>query len=479
MNTEIPKSDSPGAKTSSWPIDFFAVRTPPPWLSTVATTIVLLFALILFSLAIIAIARLAIDLLGDNQQRASEAVKSLLPIAAAAVGLPLIIWRLVILNQQTRISEAKTQIDRETHYTSIFSKSVEQLGQTRELKETRETSGGIETTTRTIPNIEVRLGGIHSLSRLSEESRRDTVKIENMLLSYVRENSWSDRQGQTTKLPPLDRLNTFSWAYYFRMDRVNEEAENGFAQWMKQTENQIDENQKWTKELVDTRVDVNEAIDALANVRTDPQLPTTRSFYECLFVGRLFKKEALDISSFERCTFVRCRLQIVDALNLRIMNSRLIGCSITCANSNLDFGTCVFIYSSIEDISNSSITAFSTEFWNSSFRGMKDFSLGLRLCNVRDGTISSEDSLYMEASRSIFARTDFSDQKFSSESKINRCALVEANLSDADMSSIELNRSPLNHTTATPLTRHPQNIPRPTAWPAFDSMYEDKGEIPF
>lgn len=197
MDPEALKANSKNlrSKPHTWPLDFSNLRSPPRWLAIAAATAGLLFVVFLLFLALISIARLAIDLLSDNQQQASEAVKSLLPIAAAVVGLPLIIWRLVILNQQTRISEAKTQIDRETHYTSIFSRGVEQLGQTREVKEISNSGDGTQSISRTAPNIEVRLGGIHSLTRLAEESIRDREKIENVLLSYVRENSWVDRRG--------------------------------------------------------------------------------------------------------------------------------------------------------------------------------------------------------------------------------------------------------------------------------------------
>lgn len=186
----MPNSDTEIAETTrvrhSWPITFKNVKHPPQPLAIALCVVGILVALWLTALTLIAIGRLAFDLFGGDQLRATEAIKSLLPLAAAAIGLPLIIWRLLILDQQTRISEQKTQIDRQTHYTSIFAKSIEQLGQTKEIKENRERNGVLETLSQTLPNIEVRLGGIHSLARLAEESKRDAIKIENTLLSYVR-----------------------------------------------------------------------------------------------------------------------------------------------------------------------------------------------------------------------------------------------------------------------------------------------------
>ncbi len=173
-------------RKTSWPVSFSAIKSPPPWIANTATAVAFLLVLILVFLAVIAIARLAIDLLGNDTQRASDAVKSLLPIAAAAVGLPLIVWRLVILSQQTQISEAKTQIDRETYYTSIFAKSVELLGFVRESKSVGTDRNEI---TRSVPNIESRLGALYSLERLLTESVRDQRAIIETLCAYIRENS--------------------------------------------------------------------------------------------------------------------------------------------------------------------------------------------------------------------------------------------------------------------------------------------------
>jgi pentapeptide repeat protein len=171
---------------TSWPIDFSILKSPPPWCANLATGVVILAVLILLFLAVVAITRLATDLLGNDAQRASDAAKSLLPIAAAVVGAALIIWRLVILNQQTQINETKTQIDRETYYTSIFAKSVELMGL---IRETKSVGADGKEIARSVPNIESRLGALYSLERLLTESTRDQRAIIETLCAYIRENS--------------------------------------------------------------------------------------------------------------------------------------------------------------------------------------------------------------------------------------------------------------------------------------------------
>lgn len=188
MCPDIPPqaADDHPMRQTSWPINLSTLRSLPRWIANAATTVGALFVLFVLFLAAVAVLRLAIDLLGNDTLRASDAVRSFLPIAAAAAGLPLIIWRLVILNRQTQISDAKTQIDRETYYTTIFAKSVELMGLVRESK--RATADGNEITL-SVPNIESRLGALYSLERLLSESVRDQRAIIETICPYIRENS--------------------------------------------------------------------------------------------------------------------------------------------------------------------------------------------------------------------------------------------------------------------------------------------------
>jgi hypothetical protein len=218
-----------------WPLQFSFLE-PPTALSIPLSVISILIFVTFVLIAILALSWLFTDLVSGDQRRASEAAKTALPILAGAIGLPLIIWRLRILDRQTRISDEKTQIDRETHYTSIFSRSIEQLGQTREMKSFTNVLGTIDAITRTVPNIEVRLGGIHSLVRLAEESRRDRAKIENTLLSYVRENSWFNRDSEKAIYPTLPHQDSLAWRPGFRRETKNNEAESAYKKWVTDVE---------------------------------------------------------------------------------------------------------------------------------------------------------------------------------------------------------------------------------------------------
>jgi hypothetical protein len=231
---------------------------------------------------------LGIDLLSGDASRAREATKSLLPIAAAAIGLPLIVWRLVILSRQTATAEHKTQIDRETHYTSIFSKSVEQLGATREVKQVQLHDNKFESVSKTAPNIEVRLGGIHSIVRLAEESKRDAKKIENMLLSYVRENSWYDRDGGRAATHGRWMPSSYtSWSYAFQQSAVDVEKNEELKAFHKKDDELHKHLGAWGAHLSETRVDVAEALEALSPISAQRDTPERLSLEESLFVRRI------------------------------------------------------------------------------------------------------------------------------------------------------------------------------------------------
>lgn len=258
--------EASGKTNTAWPISFDRLKAMPSPLKNFICVILILTSSLLVFLAIIAVGRLSFDLLGNDQQRATEAIKSFLPLAAAAIGLPLIIWRLTILNHQAKISEAHAQIDRETQYTSIFSKSVEQLGQTKEIKETKYRNDTLETLARTVANIEVRLGAIHSLTRLAEESARDVNKIINMLLSYVRENSWYDRQGIAfTRIEPI-YLPTYEWSSEYQTNEVSDEIKKTFESYMDKVDETAEAEKERGEKTPETRVDVNEATDAAYSI---------------------------------------------------------------------------------------------------------------------------------------------------------------------------------------------------------------------
>ncbi len=467
---------------SGWPINFSVLRNPPNWFANFVTVLLFVIAIVLILLSLVAIVQLSFDLFSSDRRHVADAVKAILPMTAAAVGFPLIIWRLHILNVQTKISELKTQIDRETHYTSIFSRSIDQLGQTREQKTTNERDGVIETMTRTVPNIEVRLGGIHSLVRLAEESIRDREKIINTLLSYVRENSWSDRDGVRQKERRLNQPWSASPFWDFCSKFTSENSKNLLKKWMSENNKAADERTKWAQALMETRVDVNEAIDAIKLLAPISNLKLNQ-FIECLFVGRFFVAGLLKNRAFHRCTFIRCRFSSSDITNITFWQCNFNNCFIDdIANSNLRFFSCELTNTSIRTTINSELNFEHCNIYSSYLSGSTEAKLMFKYCTVHNGSLSFEKRILMIAYYSHFPQFSFMRVEFNNESSFDGCSFTGTNFKSANLALVkEISGYALAHAEANPRTRIPEGTARPASWPVFDPEYDDdlNDEVPF
>jgi hypothetical protein len=463
-------NQQPAKDRSGWPITLDSLAWPNKLSGSMATVAVSLVILLGF-IAILAIGWLLADLVSGDQKRASEAVKAALPILAAAIGLPLLIWRLRILDRQTRISEEKTQIDRETHYTSIFSRSIDQLGQTREIKRTITTEAGSFDTTTTVPNIEVRLGGIHSLSRLAEESSRDRDKIGNVLRSYIRENSWSDKTGQSPDKLLWPRHSPWNWAYDFG-ESTSAEAVQRRNTWTDEVKMQVTTLREWSKSLPETRVDVNEAADALEAQVKQIKEGSRSILYECIFVGRHFNPQFLLAIDFRRCTFVRCIFDVEKIPSLKILESTILDSRFLGEESHLAIS--------------------GTQLWNTRFFRLQNSTIEISNCEgytVRMPStvakLSLSDSSFFDfrlagpvrqengvVTLSIFdsslANSRFRNLKLSSESELHILPSSEISMDQVDLSDVQIfDEEGLSSIKANAKTRHPDGLLRPENWAPY------------
>jgi uncharacterized protein YjbI with pentapeptide repeats len=121
----------------------------------------------------------------------------------ALISAPLALIRVWTTERQTRISE-------QGHMTDRISKAVEQLGAEKTVKVFVEGDGetGDKTVERTLPNIEVRIGGLLSLERIAQDSvafdkGRDHVRVMEIICAYIRNNS---KVGDAITPPPQTKL---------------------------------------------------------------------------------------------------------------------------------------------------------------------------------------------------------------------------------------------------------------------------------
>ncbi|WP_342361539.1 pentapeptide repeat-containing protein [Terrarubrum flagellatum] len=155
---------------------------------------IVLVALLVGATAILLVVRTFLPV-WSSEKLGTDDLRNLLIAIGAIVAAPFAIWRIIISHWSAQAAREQAKISRENLYTSLFTKAVEQLGATREVKDTREIPDGsgqmltkLETITRTVPNTEVRLGAIYALERIAQDSERDHWPIMETLCAYIRNN---------------------------------------------------------------------------------------------------------------------------------------------------------------------------------------------------------------------------------------------------------------------------------------------------
>lgn len=140
---------------------------------------------------------------GLNANPASEDIRNLGLAAGAMIGIPFLIWRSVVAQKQVNVTE-------QGHITDRINKAVEGLGSFRSANAKDKESD---------PNIEVRIGSLFALERISQDSARDHIQIMEILCAYIRNNAdrhsprppeeepiegWRGWASEHRKHPPLD-----------------------------------------------------------------------------------------------------------------------------------------------------------------------------------------------------------------------------------------------------------------------------------
>lgn len=175
------------------------------------TALLFLFVIVTVIGALIAWPILIFRTISAVSNGSFDDVRNILLAVGALLGVPFLIWRTLIASRQTDIS-------RESHYTALFTKAVEQLGADKTVKrrEFKQQFQFDETTKKvardlnkqpipaidpaghplgefhsyevTETNYEVRLGAIYALERIAQDSKRDSWPIYLTLGAYIQNN---------------------------------------------------------------------------------------------------------------------------------------------------------------------------------------------------------------------------------------------------------------------------------------------------
>jgi len=112
----------------------------------------------------------------------SATLRNLALAIFGSVGLILATWRSIIADKNTQIADSNSLIAEDNSITDAFTRAIEQLGSGSDDK----------------PNIEVRLGAIYALERLSQKNDDYYQVIIDILASYVRQNAPIPTESERT-----------------------------------------------------------------------------------------------------------------------------------------------------------------------------------------------------------------------------------------------------------------------------------------
>lgn len=174
----------------------------------------------------------------------------LITALGAMISAPLALIRVWTTERQTRTAE-------QGHMTDRISKAVEQLGAEKTVKNAEGE--------RTVPNIEVRIGGLLSLERIAQDSvrydaGRDHVRVMEILCAYVRENA-----------PASDAVDFPLPAWKPLKDDATADEKARHLEWRKvRFANHFDSNtRQWAGSLEGPKEDIALAVRIIG--RRDPQ----------------------------------------------------------------------------------------------------------------------------------------------------------------------------------------------------------------
>ncbi|MDE0128697.1 MAG: pentapeptide repeat-containing protein [Gammaproteobacteria bacterium] len=138
----------------------------------------------------------------------------------ALIAAPLVLVRTFLSDRQAQAAEEHRQIQQEereiaeqTHFTTLYSKAVQQLGaNTTALMDGRE---------KMVPSVEIRLGAIYALERIAKQSDADYVPIMETLCAYVRQNSGPAIEIDRPNVPdPVLPSSEDTQAHQARLDAI-------------------------------------------------------------------------------------------------------------------------------------------------------------------------------------------------------------------------------------------------------------------
>jgi len=233
------------------------------------------------------------------------------------------------------LNERSARTAEQSHITDQINKAVEGLGAEKTVFELDEDGKSVQ---RTRPNIEVRVGAIYALERISQDSLRDHVAIMEILTAYLRQNSPADtaqpfKDPETGKEMEDWETSAADASEEDRKKHLDARHER-LGRWFIESK-----AWRWAQELK-ARTDIQAAVQVLGR-RTPDQRAMERSDDRYGPDGyqldlRQTNLQAVDIShlNFSKALLQNSRLEGANLFAARIEEAELLGAWMEGANLN-------------------------------------------------------------------------------------------------------------------------------------------------
>lgn len=141
-------------------------------------------AFVLFAIAVFLVVRYSCFLFVDPDNY-HEVLRNIVLSIAALVSLPFVIWRAQAndrsskaSHRQSEVASRQIEIATESQINDRFTRAMEQLGS---------------------ENLTIRIGGVHALGKIAEDSPRDAQTIIDILCTFVRDQTRNDEYKKSRK----------------------------------------------------------------------------------------------------------------------------------------------------------------------------------------------------------------------------------------------------------------------------------------
>lgn len=440
-NKEQEKQAQPAS--NGWQIiNFDGFKNPPIGLAASIYVLGAIFALgvlVLVGFGLFASFEIAYEATVGVFEKRIEAAKVFFPILLALVGGPLLIWRVVTAHMQATAAHRQADVAQEGFYTSLFTKAVEQLGATREVKTYQEINDGTgskrrEAVNTTEPNLEVRLGAIYALDRVARDSERDHWPILEVMCAYARNPQNSD--SPILSPDSIEPVKFHEWLNLLKPPRVDVQA---------------------TLTVIGQRAERGRQFETKRGLRLDLRRANLQKavLEQGEFDHAFFDSAHLDGASLRGGHFVSASFDGAHLVGARLNEAFLSGASFFDANllrarfNSANLSGCSFVMANLSH----------TNFLNADISNASFFDANLSNASFRKARLSGVSFHESELTKVSFRGAHIAGARFF----------------DVDLSTAEgLDASALVNAFGDSTTRLPEGMARPATWQDRELSWDER-----